>query len=47
MSAMRIRGIFTAKTERYTPLGADAAIVFGHKNLVFRNTTSHVFCVDF
>ena len=29
--------------ERYTPLGADAAIVFGHKNLVFRNTTSHVF----
>lgn len=30
-------------SERYAPLGADAAVVFGHKNLVFRNATKQPF----
>ncbi|MBL8034519.1 MAG: VanW family protein [Leptospiraceae bacterium] len=33
--------------ERYTPLGADAAIVFGYKNLVFQNGTDYTFVWNF
>lgn len=29
--------------ERYAPLGADAAVVYGYKNLVFKNTAEQTF----
>jgi vancomycin resistance protein VanW len=37
-----------AENERFTPLGSDATVVYGYKDLRIRNTTSHpiTFCLE-